>query len=123
MKYAIVKLEKNCTSSYNLGAFNKEEDIVAFPLDELQVEMMRLKYYLEKSGEMTENAQKSQVKFKKREIRKAKNELEKASKIVTSLMKFETQTSLENFKWHEMGIKKKKRNCKDKINVPAIIGI
>ncbi|MDP3486276.1 MAG: hypothetical protein Q8S06_12305 [Methanobacteriaceae archaeon] len=123
MKYAIVKLEKNCTSSYNLGAFNKEDDIVAFPLDELQVEMMRLKYYLEKSGEMTENAQKSQVKFKKREIRKAKNELEKASKIVTSLMKFETQTSLENFKWHEMGIKKKKRICKDKINVPAIIGI
>ena len=38
MKYAIVKLEKNCTSSYNLGAFNKEEGIVAFPLDELQVE-------------------------------------------------------------------------------------
>jgi len=123
MKYAIVKLEKNYTTSYNLGAFNKEEDIVAFPLDELQVEMMRLKYYLEKSGEMTANAQKSQVKYKKREIRKAKNELEKASKIVTSLMKFETQTSLENFKWPEMGIKKKKRICKDKINVPAIIGI
>lgn len=123
MKYAIVKLEKNCTSSYNLGAFNKEEAIVAFPLDELQVEMMRLKYYLEKSGEMTANAQKSQVKYKKREIRKAKNELEKASKIVTSLMKFETQTSLENFKWPEIGIKKKKRICKDKINVPAIIGI
>ncbi len=123
MKYAIVKLEKNYTTSYNLGAFNKEEDIVAFPLDELQVEMMRLKYYLEKSGEMTANAQKSQVKYKKREIRKAKNELEKASKIVTSLMKFETQTSLENFKWPEMGIKKKKRICKDKASVPAIIGI
>ena len=123
MKYAIVKLEKNYTTSYNLGAFNKEEDIVAFPLDELQVEMMRLKYYLEKSGEMTANAQKSQVNYKKREIRKAKNELEKASKIVTSLMKFETQTSLENFKWPEMGIKKKKRICKDKASVPAIIGI
>ncbi len=123
MKYAIVKLEKNCTSSYNLGAFNKEEEIVAFPLDELQVEMMRLKYYLEKSGEMTANAQKSQVKYKKREIRKAKNELEKASKIVTSLMKFESQTSLENFKWPEIEIKKKKRICKDKTIVPAIIGI
>lgn len=123
MKYAIVKLEKNCTTSYNLGAFNKEEDIVAFPLDELQVEMMRLKYYLEKSGEMAANAQKSQVKYKKREIRKAKNELEKASKIVTSLMKFETQTSLENFKWPEIGIKKKKRIYKHKTNIPAIIGI
>ncbi len=122
MKYAIVKLEKNCTTSYNLDAFNKEEEVVAFPLDELQVEMMRLKYYLEKSGEMTENAQKSQVKFKKREIRKAKNELEKASHIVTSLMKFETQTSLENFKWPETGIKKKKR-IYNKTIVPAIIGI
>lgn len=84
---------------------------------------MRLKYYLEKSGEMTSNAQKFQVKYKTREIKKAKNELEKASQIITSLMKFETQTSLENFKWPEIGNKKKKRICRDKIDIPAIIGI
>jgi hypothetical protein len=123
MKYAIVKLEKNCMISYNLGAFNEEDDIIAFPLEELQVEMMRLKYYLEKSSEMTLNTQKSQIKNKKGEIKKAKNELEKASQIIISLMRFETQTSLENFKWPEIGIKKKKRIFRDKIDIPAIIGI
>jgi hypothetical protein len=86
MKYAIVKVEKNGTTSYNLGAFNKNEEIIAFPLESLQVEMMRLKYYLEKAGEMTENATKSHVKYKKREIGKARNELEKASKLLIPLL-------------------------------------
>jgi hypothetical protein len=123
MKYGIVKLEKNGINSYNLAAFNKEEEIIAFPLETLQVEMMRLKYYLEKAGEMTENATKSHVKYKKREIGKARNELEKASKTIGSIMKFEMQTSLENFKWPETSIKKKKRIYKHKSEIPALIGI
>ncbi len=123
MKYAIVKLEKNGTTSYNLGAFNKNEEIIAFPLESLQVEMMRLKYYLEKAGEMTENATKNHVKYKKREIGKARNELEKASKTLNSITKFEMQTSLENFKWPENSAKKKKRIYKHKSEIPALIGI
>jgi hypothetical protein len=123
MKYGIVKLEKNGITSYNLAAFNKEEEIIAFPLETLQVEMMRLKYYLEKAGEMTENATKSHVKYKTREIGKARNELEKASKTIGSIMKFEMQTSLENFKWPENSIKKKKRIYKHKSEIPALIGM
>lgn len=123
MKYGIVKLEKSGITSYNLAAFNKEEEIIAFPLGNLQVEMMRLKYYLEKAGEMTENASKSHVKYKTREIGKARNELEKASKTIGSIMKFEMQTSLENFKWPETSIKKKKRIYKHKSEIPALIGI
>lgn len=123
MKYAVVKLENNGTVSYNLGAFNKEENVIAFPLESLQVEMMRLKYYLEKAKEMTENTQKSHVKDKKREIKKAKNELEKASEIINSLMTFQSQTTIKNFEWPEIVINSKRRRYKDKNDVPALMGI
>lgn len=85
--------------------------------------MMRLKYYLEKASEISENATKSHVKYKKREIEKARNELEKAWKTINSLAKFEMQTSLENFKWPENSKKKKKRIYKNKNQIPALIGI
>jgi hypothetical protein len=123
MKYGVVKLENNGISSYNLGTFKKEEEIILFPMKSLQVEIMRIKYYLEKSGEMVENATRNNMKYKKREISKAKYELEKASATIDSIMKFEMQTSLENFKWPEKNLKKKKRIYKHKSDVPALVGI
>lgn len=109
MRYGIVKLRDKGIISYNLDIFEEGEKVIAFSLEEFQIEIMRLKYYLEKSGEMSEKVLKGRIRYKKQSIRKIGDELISASKLIDSLTYFNIQTSLEDYKWPELEVRKRKR--------------
>ncbi|MDP2836372.1 MAG: hypothetical protein Q8N97_05265 [Methanobacteriaceae archaeon] len=123
MKYGIVKLKESGLTSYNLDIFDNGEEIIAFPLEELQTEMLRLKYYLEKSTDKSNDIFKGRVRYKKQELYKVGEELDKAQNTVYSLTKFNLQTSLNDFNWPEVKTKKKRRLPAHRSQMPALAGI
>lgn len=123
MKYGIVKLKKEGLTSYNLNIFDCGDQVIAFPLEELQTEMLRLKYYLEKSADKSEDIIKGRVRYKKQEIYKIGEELDRAQDMVNSLSKFNLQTSLNDFHWPEIKTKKKRRLPAHRLDMPAWAGI
>ncbi len=123
MKYGIVKLKESGLTSYNLDIFDNGEEIIAFPLEELQTEMLRLKYYLEKSTDKSNDIIKGRVRYKKQELYKIGEELDKAQNTVYSLTKFNLQTSLNDFNWPEVKTKKKRRLLAHRSQMPALAGI
>ena len=123
MKYGIVKLKEDGLTSYNLNIFDYGDEVIAFPLEELQTEMLRLKYYLEKSGEKSENIIKGRIRYKKQELYKIGEELDRAENTVNSLSKFNLQTSIYDFDWPEVKTKKKRRLPAHRSQMPALVGI
>jgi len=123
MKYGIVKLKENGLTSYNLNIFDYGDQVIAFPLEELQTEMLRLKYYLEKSADKSEDIIKGRVRYKKQELYKIGEELDRAQNTVNSLTKFNLQTSLNDFDWPEVKTKKKRRLPAHHSEMPALAGI
>lgn len=123
MKYGIVKLKKEGLTSYNLNIFDYGDQVIAFPLEELQTEMLRLKYYLEKSADKSEDIIKGRVRYKKQELYKIGEELDRAQDMVNSLSKFNLQTSLNDFHWPEIKTKKKRRLPAHRLEMPALAGI
>ncbi|MCK9150604.1 hypothetical protein [Methanobacterium alcaliphilum] len=123
MRYGIIKLQDEGLTSYNIDIFDDREKVIAFPLEEFQLEIMRLKYYLEKSGEMSEMILKGRVRYKKQGIKKVGVELNSAAEIIDSLTHFNLQTSLEDYYWPELKVKKRKRIVgNDSLISPIIIG-
>lgn len=123
MKYGIVKLKENSLTSYNLNIFDYGDEVIAFPLEELQTEMLLLKYYLEKSGDKSKDIIKGRVRFKKQEIYKIWEDLDRAQNTVNSLTKFNLQTSLNDFHWPEIKTKKKRRLPAHRSEMPELAGI
>jgi hypothetical protein len=109
LKYGIIKLKDDGIISYNLDSFNEGEEVIALPVEELQSEILRLKYYLEKSSDKAENIIKGRTRYKKTEISKIGDELTRARATVDSITKFQLQTSLDDFNWPELRVRKKKR--------------
>jgi hypothetical protein len=123
MKYGIVKLKENGLTSYNLNIFDYGDEVIAFPLKELQTEMLRLKYYLEKSCDKSKDIIKGRVRYKKQELYKIGEELDRAQNTVNSLSNFNLQTSLNDFNWPEVKTKKKIRLPSHLSEMPALAGI
>jgi hypothetical protein len=109
MRYGALKLRDKDMTSYNIDIFQEGEEVIAFPMEEFQIEILRLKYYLEKSGDKAEDIIKGRVRLKKQEISKIGDELASAQKTIYSLTKFNLQTSLDNYEWPELKTRKKRR--------------
>jgi hypothetical protein len=123
MKYGIVKLRETGLTSYNVDIFEEGEEIIALPMEEFQTEMLRLKYYLEKSAEKSEDILKGRVRYKKQVIGKIGDEMISAKKTIDSLSQFNLQTSLEDFCWPEIKTRKRKRITGGKLIIPALVGV
>lgn len=122
MKYGIVKLKEKGLTTYNLNIFDYGDEVIAFPLEEFQTEMLRLKYYLEKSGDKSEDIIKGRVRFKKQELYKVGEELTNAQNTIDSLTKFKFQTSLYDFDLPQIKTRKRKR-LPINSQIPALVGI
>ncbi|MDZ4172831.1 MAG: hypothetical protein U1C19_11780 [Methanobacteriaceae archaeon] len=109
MRYGALKLRDKDMTSYNIDIFQEGEEVIAFPMEEFQREILRLKYYLEKSGDKAEDIIKGRVRLKKQEISKIGDELASAQKTIYSLTRFNLQTSLDDYEWPELKTRKRKR--------------
>jgi hypothetical protein len=122
MRYGALKLRDKDMTSYNIDIFQEGEEVIAFPMEEFQREILRLKYYLEKSGDKAEDIIKGRVRLKKQEISKIGDELASAQKTIYSLTRFNLQTSLDDYEWPDLKTRKKRRiNGKAKIHDMATI--
>jgi hypothetical protein len=109
MRYGALKLRDKDMTSYNIDIFQEGEEVIAFPMEEFQREILRLKYYLEKSGDKAEDIIKGRVRLKKQEISKIGDELASAQKTIYSLTRFNLQTSLDDYEWPDLKTRKKRR--------------
>jgi hypothetical protein len=109
MRYGALKLRDKDMTSYNIDIFKEGEEVIAFPMEEFQREILRLKYYLEKSGDKAEDIIKGRVRLKKQEISKIGDELASAQKTIYSLTSFNLQTSLDDYEWPDLKTRKRKR--------------
>lgn len=123
MNYGIVKLRKDGLITYNLDIFDEGEEVIALPLEDFQTEMLRLKYFLEKSGDKAQDIIKGRVRYKKQGINKIGDELLRAKKTIDALTHFGVQTSLNDFDWPELKVRKKKRLADNRSRIQAIVGV
>ncbi len=123
MNYGIVKLRKDGLITYNLDIFEEGEEVIALPLEDFQTEMLRLKYFLEKSGDNAQDIIKGRVRYKKQGINKIGDELVRAKKTIDALTHFGVQTSLNDFDWPELKVRKKKRLANNRSRIQAIVGV